>query len=29
MLAVGKPDEFGVAELPDDLFAITFGNEVV
>jgi hypothetical protein len=29
MLAVGQPDEFGVAELADDLFAITFGNEVL
>jgi hypothetical protein len=29
MLAVGVANEFGVAELPDDLFAITFGNEIV
>jgi hypothetical protein len=29
MLAVVESDEFGVAKLPDDLFAITFGNEVL
>ena len=29
MLAVVESDEFGVAELADDLFAITFWNEVV
>jgi hypothetical protein len=29
MLAVVESNEFGVAELADDLFAITFGNEVL
>jgi len=28
MLAVGQPDEFSVAKLANDLFAIPFWNEV-